>query len=138
MCLWVKNQSDNAAYEFALSSPALSRISFSSSIVCQMGGKWLNSSCFLENAAFRICWKSHATFLCSSHLAFFPQSVPLVSKGCNSTVEMTQSQLGRTLYQSSCQCTILLWQFFTGVLVTASLLKSPGLFSVFWLILIML
>ena len=24
------------------------------------------------------------------------------------------------------------WWFFTGVLVTASLLKSPGLFSVFW------
>ena len=30
------------------------------------------------------------------------------------------------------------WWFLTGVCVTASLLKSPGLFSVFWLILIML
>ena len=50
------------------------------------------------------------------------------------------SSLALLLFQSfeSCFYTRVRWWFLTEVWVTASLLKSPGPFSVFWLILIML
>ena len=36
------------------------------------------------------------------------------------------------IYSCRALYTSVSWMFFTGVWVTASLLKSPGLFSVFW------
>ena len=88
-----------------------------------------------------ICSKQHAASLCCSYLAF-SQGALLKSKWYSHTLVLIQFQLGHSLslllftplrvFYSS----VSRWSF-TGVWVTASL-KSPGLFSVFCLILIML
>ena len=38
----------NVIYEFVLASPVVTRVSFSSWMVFEMGGKWPNSCCFGE------------------------------------------------------------------------------------------
>ena len=62
-------------------------------IVCEMGGSWLNSCCFVEYC-FQDFWKQFAPSLYSSHLDFSPSAL-FKSWWCSHTLVLTWLQLDR-------------------------------------------
>ena len=123
LCIHPKD-SIKECYEFVLTSLAVTSMSSSSWRVCEMGGKWPYSCCFLG-----ICSKQYAASLCNSHL-IFSQGVLLEFKWCNQIVVLTLLQLGRIpiLFHQRYQITIwshqpvnISWCFTFDMLISLSI-----------------